>query len=284
MAMNENFAVLILSHGRPDHVYTYATLRKHGYTGDIYIVIDNEDDCADQYREKYGGYVVMFDKEAVAETFDEADNFGDRRAVVYARNASWAIARDLGLSYFMQLDDDYIDFRYKMDGDRGYTDRGIKSLDSIIGFMLAFYKTLSAQSIAMAQTGDFIGAAGNEMHSSVTTRRKCMNTFICSVERPFQFVGRINEDVNAYTWFQSLGNWFLTIPLICIQQKRTQSNPGGMSEMYLESGTYIKSFYTVIFQPSSVKIVLMQSKHPRLHHQVRWENTVPYILAETWRK
>ena len=42
--MMDNFVALILSHGRPDRVYTYKSLQKAGYTGPVYIVIDNEDD------------------------------------------------------------------------------------------------------------------------------------------------------------------------------------------------------------------------------------------------
>ena len=41
--MKYNFAAFILTHGRPEHVYTYKTLRSQGYTGQIYIVIDDED-------------------------------------------------------------------------------------------------------------------------------------------------------------------------------------------------------------------------------------------------
>lgn len=39
-----NFAVFILSHGRAGNVKTYQTLINQGYTGNIYIVIDDEDD------------------------------------------------------------------------------------------------------------------------------------------------------------------------------------------------------------------------------------------------
>jgi hypothetical protein len=41
---NNSFVALILTHGRPDNVHTIKTLRKCGYTGDIIIVLDNEDD------------------------------------------------------------------------------------------------------------------------------------------------------------------------------------------------------------------------------------------------
>lgn len=43
MMKNNCFVALILTHGRPDNVHTVKTLRKCGYTGDIIIVLDNED-------------------------------------------------------------------------------------------------------------------------------------------------------------------------------------------------------------------------------------------------
>jgi len=56
-----------------------------------------------------------------------------------------------------------------------------------------------------------------------------------------------------------------------------------MTEMYLVSGTYVKSFYTVMFQPSSVKVGMVVSCN-RLHHVVRWRNTAPCILSPSQRK
>lgn len=47
--MNENFAVFILSHGRADNIKTIKTLKKQGYTGKIYIIIDDEDEQESLY-------------------------------------------------------------------------------------------------------------------------------------------------------------------------------------------------------------------------------------------
>lgn len=285
MAIDKNFAVFILSHGRPDRVDTYKSLIESGYTGDIYIIIDNEDKTADDYRALYGDQVIVFDKMAISKTFDTGDNFDDRRAVIYARNACFNIAWELGLDYFLQLDDDYVDFRYKMDSQfRSIHRKLIKDLDRTINALLDYYKSIPALSIAIAQGGDFLGGIENDIDKSLNRRRKCMNTFICSTERPFQFVGRINEDVNVFTWFQRLGNLFLTFPLIAIQQRQTQTNSGGMTDLYRDSGTFIKSFYTVMYSPSSVKVKMIRSNHPRLHHQVDWKNAVPCILSEDCRK
>lgn len=283
--MIDDFAIFILSHGRPDKVITYQTLKKLNYTGDIYVVIDNEDSKESEYRHNYGDKVIVFDKPAIAETFDEGDNFGDRRAVIYARNACFNIAKDLGITYFMELDDDYSGFDFRMDeGTEAINPIDIKNIEPVIKAMLDYYKSIPAKSIAMAQAGDFIGGIGNRLDKDINRRRKCMNTFFCSVERPFQFVGRINEDVNTYVWYQSLGNLFFTFPLVSMNQRETQSSTGGMTEMYKESGTYVKSFYTVMFAPSCVEVAMMQSRHPRLHHRIKWDNAVPCIISEEYRK
>lgn len=84
MMKNKDFVALILTHGRADRVITYDSLKKSGYTGRIVLVIDNEDESAPDYIAKFGKEnVVIFDKAAIAETFDEGVP-GDRRTIVYA--------------------------------------------------------------------------------------------------------------------------------------------------------------------------------------------------------
>jgi hypothetical protein len=42
--MENNFAVFILTHGRPDNVKTFNTLKKCGYTGKIYFIVEKIND------------------------------------------------------------------------------------------------------------------------------------------------------------------------------------------------------------------------------------------------
>lgn len=72
----------------------------------------------------------------------------------------------------------------------------------------------------------------------------------------------------------------LSMPMLCMNQKRTQSNAGGMTEVYLESGTYLKSFYSVIYHPAGVRVKLMTTKFVRLHHAIGWRYTAPLIVRE----
>ena len=280
----DKFAVFILTHGRPDKVTTYRTLRRCGYTGDIYIIVDNEDKSIEQYRKNFGEQVIVFDKAAIAKTFDEAGIFEDRRAVVYARNASFQIAKDLGLDYFLQLDDDYSQFNYMFDSEFVYQKRLVYRLDNLFHLLLVFYKSIPANTIAIAQGGDFLGGKLGGYSKSIHTKRKVMNSFFCSVGRPFTFVGRINEDVNTYVSEGHRGALMLSIFQVSLNQESTQQNSGGMTELYLDSGTYVKSFYTVMFAPSCVVIRPMRSLHKRLHHNINWNQAVPKIISESHRK
>jgi hypothetical protein len=257
-------------------------MRRSGYTGPLFLVVDNEDKFGEEYIKSFGAdNVILFDKAETAKTFDEFDNFNDRRAIVYARNECFSIARKLGFKHFLQLDDDYESFGYRLHVE--VANRRNKSDwlsvrhtgDQALAATLELFNSVPAASIAFSQGGDWF----NGDIESITVR-KCMNTFFCSTDRPFQFVGRINEDVNTYTCIQGRGLLFLTLPHFQIVQKHTQANSGGMADLYLAQGTYIKSFYTVICSPSCVKVRIMGSVNRRLHHKIEWDNAVPCILDD----
>ena len=48
-----NFAIFILTHGRPEKQLTLETLRKQGYTGKIYLLVDDIDDTVEELRNNY---------------------------------------------------------------------------------------------------------------------------------------------------------------------------------------------------------------------------------------
>lgn len=276
MENSNDFVVFILTHGRPDKVKTFDTLKKCGYTGKIYLIVDNEDKTIDKYISNFGGeWVKVFDKKAMADNIDEGNNFDNRKVIIHARNACFDIAKELGITYFLQLDDDYYYFGYRYETGA----KIIKNIDSVFDSMLDFYKSTNISSICFSQGGDHIGG-----FSGIKLKRKAMNSFFCSTERPFQFIGSINEDVNTYTTLGSRGNVFFTFTNIQLDQKDTQSNSGGMTDEYALTGTYIKSFHSVLMQPSSVKISMMNSNNSRLHHSIKWTNAVPVIIREIHKK
>ena len=286
--MRNNFIVFILCYNRPEQCDTYDTLMRYGYKGPICLMVSTDDPSKDEYIKKYGSYepdvqVCVFDKDKVE--FDRMDNFGKKKSVVFARNACFTAAKELGYRYFLELDDDYVNFRFRYDDGTGklctaYPD----SLEPLFEIMLDFLDSSPhLTSVALAQTGDYIGGTGSGLNKG-TSIRKCMNTFFCDTEKPFEFSGCINEDVNTYTALQSRGPVFLTMKLFSIDQRNTQQSHGGMVDIYADVGTYVKSFYTVMAQPSSVKIAMMGDKHYRVHHKINWNTTAPKIVSGRYKK
>lgn len=280
----DGLGVLILSHGRPEQVSrTINALRKARYSGPWWIVLDDGDASAEDYAHRWGqDRIVTFSKAAVAETFDMGDNAGDGPVVVYARNAADGIARDLGLSWYLVLDDDYTYFAHRLarDGklDYAYTYR----LDAVLDALCDFLDESGALTVAMAQGGDYVGGAGGAFTRGVL--RKAMNTFLCRTGQPIGFVGRINEDATTYVYRGGQGDLFLTLTDLFIDQQNTQAQEGGLTTAYLDLGTYVKSFYSVMWAPSCVKVSTLGDNSHRVHHRVSWNNAVPKIISSRHRR
>jgi len=281
--MRSDFAVLILSHGRADRVITVPTLRKCGYTGQIYIIIDDQDNDEDEYYKRYGENVIKFCKNEEAEISDVMDMDTDMRIVLYARNVCHKVAKDLGLKYFLELDDDYSEFRFRKEANGILTSVHMSHLDDVFDAMIDFLEVSGAVTVAMAQSGDFIGGTGSSVWKKQLAR-KAMNSFFCKTDRPFKFLGRINEDVNAYTLLSSQGKLFFTVARTTLNQMPTQSNAKGLTDVYLKYGTYVKSFYTVMCMPSAAKVQILNTSHKRVHHKILWDRCTPQIISDKYRK
>lgn len=276
-----NFGVIIPTHGRYDRVYTESSLRKSGYTGDIYLFCDDEDKQIEQYKAKYGEKVLVFSKNAYAGKFDKMDNFGNKACVVYARNAMWDAAKSLGLKYFAVADDDYQAFEYRVTQNGGYYAKKIKNIDDVFCAYTEFMKNSSVDTICFSQGGDFIGGSENtQIKNGFKVSRKMMNLYFFDVDKPIEFKGTINEDLTSSVTHGRTGGKIITTRLNSIVQKETQANTGGLTEIYLELGTYVKSFYSVMAAPSCIKVALMGDTAMRLHHAVTWKNAVPKIIRE----
>ena len=282
--MRDSFAVFILTHGRADNVVTMKTLKRGGYTGRWYMIIDDEDEQREKYVETFGAdHVVVFDKQAAYDRADTMDTFNDHRAIIYARNESWRIAKNLGLTYFLMLDDDYksIDYRFADKGALRY--KAVKDFDRIFEDMLDFLDASGADTVAFAQGGDFVGGLqGGNFRKGLM--RKAMNSFFCRTDKPIEFRGTMNEDVVTYTTLSSRGHLFFSYTAFAVIQLPTQSLKGGMTDAYKEGGTYLKTFYAVMSMPSAVSVGMMNTKHKRIHHRIDWESCAPKILNEKWRK
>ncbi|HCD73759.1 MAG TPA: hypothetical protein DEQ48_06020, partial [Helicobacter sp.] len=132
--------------------------------------------------------------------------------------------------------------------------------------------------IALAQGGDMIGGVYDKKY----IKRKIMNVFFCATDRDFKFYGTMNDDVSTYTLLGARGKLFLQIPYLILEQCITQSQKGGLTDMYLEFGTYNKSMATKILLPSAC-IVEYSKKVGRIHHRINY-NRMPKLISGNYKK
>ncbi len=280
------FAVFVLTHGRADTISTIDMLFKQNYTGDWYVVIDNEDVQGDRYRERFGDHVLMFDKKAEAELTDTGDTDKENRRVgVFARNAIQKFARELGYEYHLQLDDDFTNIAFRLpapDGSR-LDYQASKSLDGIFNAMLEFMDNTPTAWLSMGLSSDYIGGLQSDRYL-MGLYPKSMGSFLLRKDDPVDFFMRMNDDITTTVLNQFKGRIGFSVAPIHVQTPSTQSAKGGMTEAYLDAGTYRKSFYTVLAGPSFAKISKQGRIYFRIHHRISWGNACPKILSDRWKK
>ena len=278
------FAVFILSHGRAKEISTVRMLKSSGYTGDWFVVIDNEDDQADMYYKKFGqDHVIMFDKAAEARLTDTGDLDEDRRVGVFARNRIETIAAEMGYKYHLQLDDDFNGIAYRYISGGRLAVKRCRQLDKLFFYMTNFMDKTDITWLSFALSCDYLGGIKSKRYASGLIP-KTMGSFLMRADDPIKFCMRMNDDITTTVLHGTRGKLFFSVMYMQVQTPATQHMRGGMTDIYRDNGTYRKSFYSVMCCPSCVKIAKQGITHFRIHHKISWNNARPKILNEKWKK
>lgn len=279
---NKDFAVFILSHGRADTITTYKALRDGGYTGRTYVVIDNEDDQEDLYRQKFGDDIIQFDKRDYLEKTDLGDLDTDRRIGVFARNFIQDEAKRLGYKFHLQLDDDVHGFTYRFAQGKVLRALHCSHLDEVFSGMVEYMKETPITSLSFALSAYNMGGVDGSIKEGMT--RKTMTTFLMRADDLQYFHMRMNDDITTSLINGMRGKLYYSYLPIEVEVDKTQVKAGGMTDIYQKNGTYRKSFYSVMCCPSCVKVSAMGITDYRIHHTISWNNAVPKLLSERWCK
>jgi len=285
---NEDFCVFIMTYGRADNVKTYKTLMEYegvSFNQDMYFICSDDDKHLQDYIDKFGDRVLIFNKKKMVPYLDKGDNFDRYNVILYARNICFSFASQLGYRYFVELDDDYDIFSQRIFyDDEKLMMKKILDYDKLFDIHLNFLKSTPCKTITMSQHGDYIGGVGNG-NARRGHQRKVMNSFFCDIQDPFAFDGTINEDVNYYTQSGRLGILNFNLFGFALNQESTQQSSGGMTESYLDGGTYLKSFYSILYSPSAAKIgYIGHGVNKRMHHKIKSNFCYPKILDEKYSK
>ena len=98
--MRKDFAIFILTHERPDKQSTLSNLIMQGYTGDWYLVVDDEDKSIDKYIENFGKEkILIFNKQDYINRTDTGQQVPSRACIVYAKNFVEQYVKEFATQY-----------------------------------------------------------------------------------------------------------------------------------------------------------------------------------------
>ncbi len=246
--MDDNFAIFITTHGRPQCL-TYHTLRNAGYTGRMFCVVDNEDDTVDEYRKNYGEEnVLVFDKYAVSQRVDKLTNEYMKSVVLYSRIACYDFAHRLDVDYFISIDDDVTLFKLRMIVDDKLKSIPVTDADAVLGAMLEFFKTTPLYALGIADAGIYFGGKSG-VWSQCIRQSFSVGCFLKTHE-PIEFGSVFNEDIYTSVNANREGKTCFELLDIC-QESDSQGtgDSGGMVDFYRTHKKVVRSFYTVIAFP-----------------------------------
>lgn len=278
--MSSDFGIFILSHGRGESMTTDHALRKAGYTGRLFYVLDNTEKQVQAYRKRCkqaGDEILIFDKEKIAQGTDFGDNSGNRAAVIFARNAVAQLARQVGCKAYAMVDDDLSGFSYRVTTSARDTakERPLRNFDRYCEIMVRFLKESRFAYVGMSHGGDWIGGVKNSRAIRRFWREGASNVFFCLADRAINWKGGPNEDMTTALVENCRGNMAISVLPIMCKEKVFSGASGGMTTLYERMGRYAQLFVPILYRPTAIRLKIGPGA---IHQQVIRERLCPKIL------
>lgn len=281
--MTKKFAVFILTHGRPRNQLTVKSLQEVGYTGEWYLVVDDQDATINEYVEQWGAdRIIVFHKDYFIRNTDTGLHTPVPKFAVFARNAIEHIANEMGYQTFMMLDDDITKFRIRLphgDSLKSYSING--QFDSIIDHAVDFVLSCNVACMGLGFCNLYIGGVAN-FNKENPRQRLCAEAFIRNTSYPISWRLNMVEDlITSIDAAMDGAIWFQFLPIQCEIRMSEGAVDGGNSDVYRQLGMYRISFMPVVAYPSSNAVRLNKKS---------WASTttpdkcVPKIISSRYRK
>lgn len=281
--MTKKFAVFILTHGRPHNQLTVKSLHDVGYTGEWYLVLDDQDDTYDEYVKVWGiDRIIVFDKDYFIHTTDTGLHTPVPKFAVFARNAIEFVARILGYETFMMLDDDITKFRIRLPEGNSLKSYQFKdNFDEIIDKSVDFVLNCDVACMGLGFCNLYIGGVEN-FNKENPRQRLCAEAFIRNTAHQVSWRLNMVEDMITSIDAAMSGKVWLQFLPIQVEIKMSEGEvDGGNSDVYRQLGMYRVSFMPVIAYPSANAVRLGKKS---------WASTtspdkcIPKIISSRYRK
>ena len=278
--MKNKFAVFILTHGRPHNQVTLETLRRLGYTGKVYLVVDNQDETLTEYANIYED-VICFNKEIFINDTETGLSLPEPKFAVFARNAIEDIALYDGYDAFMMLDDDITNIRVRFPDGNRLKSYSLKScFNEVIDLCVEYVINQQIACMGLGFCNLYIGGIEN-FEKENPRQRLCAEAFIRNTKYTVKW--RLNMVEDLITSIDGAVNnqvWFQFLPLQVDIRMSEGVVDGGNSDVYRKLGKFKVNFMPIIAYPSSN--IMRYGKDWAV--TTTPDTCVPKIISSSYRK
>lgn len=277
--------IYIISHGRPHNQRTYNLLRQCGYTGDIKVVVDNEDKTMIEYYKELEAddraEVGVFNKQEMIDCTDTGIREPMRNFAVFARNA---VEQDAMGTHklFWVFDDDLTSFRLRfVDGDSLRSMKVTHSLDKIFKLMEDYVSSTQIATLGFGTANNYMsGVKSIEKESSKF--RMCYNGYLRNSQYPVEWSLNMCEDRITSILQNKVGNVWLQ--LLCLQIDTLPIGgliEGGNSDVYRNMDKFHQVFFPVMTSPDCNYTKYMKDKWFTMYDE---KTMCPKIISSKYKE
>ena len=271
--------LFIASYHRPENLKTVYLFLSLGWEPKkITVFIDDETDDKFLYEKecaRLGINLHVFSMDEARKRYDNVHRPSiSRRNVGQAQNMMQEYAKERGIDFYLEQDDDSVSFEIKKFG-RYVRVADAETILKVFEDIEAFMRKRRIGLFGLSQTGDYIGG-DNKSHYI----RKVMNTKFYLLP----YLNRGEKGVLDVDTSQYVGLWnegYFTGSCadgVVLHQMSSATQVGGLTDTYVENKLLKKSLVTVIQYPSAIVATKQVKNGGRLHHLINYRYLAPRLL------
>lgn len=282
------FAVFILSHNRADRVETYDTLRNSGYTGKIYVVVDDEDPQLARYMERFDNKLdvglINFGKEPMIEIADTVYPEKKRSSALYARNFIESFAPMLGYDVFAMMDDDITSFRFRWVEDGSVKSQIVSTqMDKVFEYYAQYMLDADIATTSFPFSMFYISGTSG-LDKKITESRHTYQIHIRNAKFPVDWVSVINQDTITQLQTMQVGYIWWSIPFLVFDAEPMNCKSGGLKSVYDSIKDFDMAFLAVMTNPSCCKVAYSSGPRSTMQIKENKHTSYPMIVSERYMK
>jgi hypothetical protein len=262
-------------------------LNQLNFNTDYFIVIDDEDNCIDEYRKVYDDKLLIFNKSKYIDSTETIIYPKNDCSAVYVKNFIEDFCFKKQMDAFIIIDDDMRSLRYRYELDGSVKSQKLTDINKIFQQYVDYMIECDIDGLCFGMHTMYLKKplVPNE-------RRFMSNIYIRNCrKRKMNWVSQIFDDFNSCISLANSGYIFLMLPFIQMEfepqyfqiqnKKSDQFRCGGLVSLYDSYDSFKRAFVSTIIHPSGCK--------PYLNNQVymmstKNNNTFPKILSSEFKK